>query len=48
VSYQALCSTKSTDWVPYAEPRLGANGALQLLIPIDSAPMKLFRLRASN
>jgi hypothetical protein len=48
VTYQPYFSTNLTDWYPLSDPLPGTNGALQLLVPIDTDPTKFFRVKAQN
>jgi hypothetical protein len=48
VTYQPLCSTNLVDWVPYHGALTGTNGAMQLLLPMDTAPIMFFRVGASD
>jgi hypothetical protein len=47
VTYQPLYSTNLVDWLPYDNVLQGTNGPLQLLVPIDTDPIKYFRMGAS-
>ena len=49
VTYQPLYSTNLDEgWLPYDGALAGTNGAMQLLIPADTAPMMFFRIGASD
>jgi hypothetical protein len=47
VSYQPLYSTNLVDWLPYAGALSGTNGAMQLVLPIDTDPIMFFRVGAT-
>ena len=48
VTYQPLYSTNLVDWLPYDGALPGTNGPLQLLVPMDTDPMRFFRVGAIN
>ena len=48
VSYQPLYSTNLVDWLPYNSALPGTNGAMQLLLPMDTNPIMFFRVGASD
>jgi hypothetical protein len=47
VTYQPLYSTNLVDWLPYEGVLPGSNGPLQVLAPMDTDPIKFFRVGAS-
>jgi hypothetical protein len=47
VTYQPLYSTNLVDWLPYNGTLPGANGPLQLAVPMDADPLMFFRVGAS-
>jgi hypothetical protein len=47
VTYQLLYSTNLVDWRPFTVSLPGTNGPLQLVVPIGTASMAFFRVRAS-
>jgi len=48
VTYRLLYSTNLMDWLPYGEPFVGSNAVVRIPLPVDDAPGKFFRVRASN
>ena len=46
VSYQVHYSTDLAVWLPYDNPLLGANGPLQLVVPVGTDPLRFFRVQA--
>jgi len=46
VTYQMLYSTNLVDWLPYNGVLLGTNGPLEVLVPMSTDPIKLFRVGA--
>lgn len=45
VGYQAFCSTNLVEWLPYEAAIPGTNGPLQLVVPMDTDPIKFFRVQ---
>jgi hypothetical protein len=48
VSYQALYSTNLVDWLPYGGVLSGSNSMMQVVLPMNTDPMKFFRMQTSN
>ena len=48
VHYQVYSSTNLVDWLPYGDVIAGSNAAVQVLVPIDSDPLRFFRILAGN
>jgi hypothetical protein len=48
VTYQLYSSTNLTDWLPYDTPIPGSNGVVEIPLPIESDPMKFFKVSAKN
>jgi hypothetical protein len=48
VNYQPWWSSNLVSWLPYGGLLTGTNGSMSLLIPLDAAPRKFFRIEAEN
>jgi len=48
ITYQAWSSTDLMNWVPYGNAIPGANGPMQILLPVDASPAVFFRISAAN
>ncbi len=47
MTYQTLYSTNLATWLPYGTPITGANGPVQLLLPLGTDPSRFFRVGVS-
>jgi hypothetical protein len=45
VGYQPYYSIDLLGWLPYDNPLMGTNGPLQLVVPMDTDPVKFFRVQ---
>jgi hypothetical protein len=48
VTYQLFYSTNLVDWLPYADALPGTNGTMQAQMPMDTNPVRFFRVGAAN
>ena len=48
VTYQAWSSTDLINWALYGNAIAGANGPLQILVPLTNSPAAFFRIGAAN
>jgi hypothetical protein len=48
VRYQLLYSTNLVNWLPCGVVATGSNSLVQMPVPVDTQPMKFFRVRADN
>jgi hypothetical protein len=48
VTYRFYSSTNLADWLPYGEPVAGSNALMQILLPLEGASKKFFRVQVNN